>query len=86
MSKLTTIEIIDLIAAINDSILLKWKHQFNPNKRIQFLKTCELPPLNNRQGTLQLLHVMLAFTKEERELIRKSFAEPMETTENASKN
>jgi hypothetical protein len=31
MNKLPTREVINLIAAIEDSNLLKWKHQSNPN-------------------------------------------------------
>ena len=64
MPKLPTIEIINLIAAIDDSILLKWKHQFNPNKRIQFLKRCELPPINNRQGALQVIHFLIDMSRD----------------------
>jgi hypothetical protein len=64
MSKLTTIETINLIGAIEDSLLLKWKRHSNPSKRIQFLKPPELPPPNNRQGALQMIHTILDLSED----------------------
>ena len=64
MSELTTIEIINLIGAIEDSLLLKWKHRSNLNKRVHFLKRLELPLPNNRQGALQMIHTMLDLSED----------------------
>lgn len=83
MSKLPTIEIINLIAAIEDSILLKWKRQSNANERIQFLRRCELPPPNNLQGTLQVLDRMLALSEDPE--CMKLLAEMPENLEHESK-
>lgn len=47
MTKLSIIEIIKLIAAINDSTLLRWKHRCNPDAQIQLPKSPEQPPFKH---------------------------------------
>jgi hypothetical protein len=83
MNKLPTIEIINLIAAIEDSNLLKSKHQCNPNQQIQFVRrTFEQRQVNNRQGVLQVWDMMLAFSEDPE--FKKLWDEVMENGENES--
>jgi hypothetical protein len=83
MFKLPTIEIINLIAAIEDSILLKWKYQSNPDEPIHILKRCYVPPPKNRQGVLQVWDMM--FVLSEDPISIKFFAEISEGSEDESK-
>jgi len=64
INKLPTIEIINLITAIEDSILLEWKHQCDPNGRTRFLRAGELPPINDRQGALQVIHFLIDVSRD----------------------
>ena len=83
MNKLPAFEIFNLIAAIEDSSLLKWKHQSNPNQQIQFVRsTLEQRQINYRQGVLQVWDMMLAFSEDPK--FKKSWDEVMENCENES--
>ncbi len=81
MTKLRTSEILNLIAAIEDSILLKRERQ-NGETRVQFPKFKELPPLNNPQGELLQLVDFFSTLSKQRELIMNSADEVMENGEN----
>jgi hypothetical protein len=59
MPRLSTIEIIKLIGAINDLTVLNWKRRFYPDERIQFPKSPELPQLKDRQKALQVIHEII---------------------------
>ncbi len=59
MRRLQTSEIITLIAAVEDSILLRWKRQSNPDERIQVLREFQLSDVQNRQGALQVIYFLL---------------------------
>jgi hypothetical protein len=63
MPKLRTSEIINLIAAIDDSILLNWEHQSNGDEPYQFPGWKELPPVVDRQGSLQTIDMILALSE-----------------------
>jgi hypothetical protein len=82
MLKLPTREIIDSIAAIEDSILLAWKYQCNPDEPVKVLKRGYLPPLRNRQGTLQVLHTVFDMSEDPK--FKRRFAEVMEDKANES--
>ena len=83
MSKLPTREIVNLIAAIEDSNLLRWKYQWNPNQQIQFVRmTTEHRQINNRQGVLQVWDMMLAFSEDPN--FQKVWDEIRENGESAS--
>jgi hypothetical protein len=81
MNELPTREIINLVAAIEGSNLLKWKHQSNPNQQIQFFrKTFEHRQINNRQGVLQIFDTILAMSEDPE--FKKLWDEVMENGEN----
>ena len=83
MSKLPTREIVNLIAAIEDSNLLRWKHQWNPNQQIQFVRRpFEHRQINNRQGVLQVWDMILAFSEDPN--FQKVWDEIRENGESAS--
>jgi len=52
MPRFSDSESIRLIATINDSTLLNWKHRCNPQAQIQFPKSPELPPLEHTMQEL----------------------------------
>src|SRR5277367_5070501 len=64
MRKLPTREVVNMILAIEDSILLKWRYRSNPDAPIQFIKRGYLPPPQNRQGTLQVWFAILALAED----------------------
>jgi hypothetical protein len=59
MRRLQTSEIINLIAAIEDSSLLRWKRQSNPDVLVQVLREFQLSDVQNRQGALQVIYFLL---------------------------
>jgi len=63
MPKLRTSEIINLIAAIDDSILLNWEHQSNRDEPNQLPGWKELPPVKDRQGSLQTIDMIFALSE-----------------------
>jgi hypothetical protein len=64
MSKLRTSEIINLIAAIDDSIFLNWIRQSNQAEPNQHPGWKDLPPVENRQGALQMIDMVLALLED----------------------
>jgi hypothetical protein len=64
MPKLRTSEIINLIAAIDDSILMNWEPQSDRDESNQFPGWKELPPVNYRQGALITMDAMLALSED----------------------
>jgi hypothetical protein len=84
MNKLPTREIINLIAAIEDSNLLMCKHQSNPNQQIQFCRRkFEQRQINQRQNVLQVWDQMIAFTEDPKAM--KVMVEIMENSTYESK-
>jgi hypothetical protein len=63
MPKLRTSEIIDLIGSIDDSILMNWERQSDRGEPYQFPGWKELPPVKDRQGSLQTIDMMLALSE-----------------------
>ena len=75
MTKLRTIEIMNLIEAIDDSILLKWNRQ-RGNPGIQFSRGKERPPIRDRQRVLQVFDMILVLLEKDRiQSMRKFKAE-----------
>ncbi len=72
MYKLTTSEIFNLISAMEDSILLAWKSQSESDDPHRHPGWKDLPPLYDRQKTLQIWLMWADFPE-----LMKPFAEIM---------
>jgi hypothetical protein len=62
-AELRTVELISVIAAIQDSNLAKLKSMFYPNQKIQFIRETHIPLPENRQDALQVVDMALALSE-----------------------
>jgi len=80
MYKLRTSDLFNLISAIDDSTMLNWRSQSESDDPHQHPGWKDLPPLYDRQGTLQVWHAMIAFSQDPE--FMKSVAEMNVSVEN----